>query len=659
MGRILRGLAVLLALALAGLAVFAVPTLWGRPWSIEHFYTRVFAELLWERPELLSQLRVLEPYGIRWHNDDLDDYSVAFAAAEAERVRRNLRILREYPLEKQTPDQRFSTRVLEWFLEVTADGEPFRFHDFPLDQFSGVQTALPDFLLNVHQVQDARDARDYVARLRKTGVAIDQVIEGVRFRLARGITPPRVIVERSQTSVEDFLAGGPEASPLVTSFAERVATLDGVGDEERAALVGDARRAVAEVVWPAWERLRALLPEVAAQAREDVGAWALPDGSLYYGWALRFHTTTDLDADAIHQVGLREVERIHAEMREILAGEGYAVEAPVAEAVTAPAAFEESAEPAADPEEATPEEVEAAAEDVEVAGPDPEALADDARAEPPSLGDVLRAVHAEPRFRYPPGEDLRERILADYQSIVDESTRRMPELVTRLPKAPVRVERVPEFKEAGAAGAYYLPPPFDGSKPGVFYLNLRKPEEIVAFGARTLAFHEAIPGHHLQIALAMEMTGVPLFRRVVPFTAFIEGWALYAERIAAEEGWHPTPMDRLGQLVAEVFRAARLVVDTGLHAHRWTREQAIDYMLRNTGMPEAEVTAEVERYIVLPGQACAYKVGQLEILALRERARAKLGPRFDPRAFNDLVLSRGALPLVLLEEVVNEWLAGQ
>lgn len=644
MRRLLRVLAVLFALALAGLAVFAIPTLWGRPWSIEHFYTRVFAELLWARPELLSQLRVLEPWGIRWHNDDLDDRSVAFADAEAERVRRSLRTLREYPLEDQTPDQRFSTRVLEWFLEVQADGEPFRFHDFPLDQFSGVQTALPDFLLNVHQVQDARDARDYLARLRKTGIAIDQVIDAVRFRLERGITPPRVIVERSQASVEDFLAGGPEASPLVTSFAERVAKLDGVSDEERAALVGDARRAVAEEVWPAWERLRAFLPEVAAQAREDVGAWALPDGSLYYGWALRFHTTTDLGADAIHQLGLREVERIHGELRGILAGEGYAVEAPVTEAVPAPEAFVESADADA---------ALAAAE------ADPEAPAALPPVEPPSLGDVLRAVHAEPRFRYPPGEDLRERILADSRSIVDEAARRMPELVTRLPKAPVRVERVPAFKEAGAAGAYYLPPPLDGSKPGTFYLNLRQPEEIVTFGARTLAYHEAIPGHHLQIALAMEMTGVPLFRRVVPFTAFVEGWALYAERIAAEEGWHPTPMDRLGQLVAEVFRAARLVVDTGLHAHRWTREQAIDYMLRNTGMPESDVVAEVERYIVLPGQACAYKVGQLELLALRERARERLGPRFDPRAFNDFVLSRGALPLVLLREGVDEWLDAQ
>jgi len=641
MRRILRSLVVLVVLALAALAVFAVPTIWGRPWSIEHFYTRVFLETLWAHPELLSQLRVLEPYGIRWHNDDLDDYSVSFSQREAERVRENLRTLRDYPLDEQTPEQRFSTRVLEWYLQVLADGEPYQFHGFPLDQFSGVQTELPDFLLNVHQIHDERDARDYVARLEKTGVAIDQVIDSMRFRMGRGVVPPRVIVERVREDVERFLADGPEASPLVTSFAERVAKLDDVPEDERAELVESARRAVAETVWPAWERLRAFVPELAAKAPEEVGAWALPDGSLYYGWALRFHTTTDLDADAIHELGLREVERIHGEMRAILEAEGYPVAEVTTEAVASPSEFAESAEVAASSEPGTG------------------ALPEPPPAVVPSLGDVLRAVHAEPRFRYPDGDEARARILAEYQAIVDEAQRRLPELVTRLPKAPVRVERVPAFKEAGAAGAYYMPPPLDGSKPGIFYANLRSPGEVARFGMRTLAYHEAIPGHHLQVALAQELTGVPFFRRVIPFTAYIEGWALYAERVAAEQGWHPTPMDRLGQLVAEVFRAARLVVDTGLHARRWTREQAIDYMLRNTGMPETEVAAEVERYIVLPGQACAYKVGQMKILELRERAREKRGPRFDPRAFDDLVLSRGALPLELLEEVVDEWLAKQ
>ncbi len=628
MRRILRVLALLAASGLVAGAIFAVPTIWGRPWSIEHFYTRVFAELVLSRPQLLSQLRILEPWGLRWHNDDLDDYSVAFAQAESERLRRNLRTLREYPLEEQTPAQRFSTRVLDWFLAVQVDGEPFRFHDFPLNQFTGIQAQLPDFLLNIHQIHDARDARDYVTRLSKVGLAIDQVIEASRFRAQRGIVPPQVILDRVHESVERFLDAGVDDNPLYREFAQRVMALENLSDRERADLQVSARTQVERSVRPAWQRLAVFLPELEAQAPEAVGAWALPDGSLYYGWALRFHTTTDLDADTIHRLGLAEVARIHDEMRAILAAEDLAAAGLAAEDL--------------------------AGEELAVAGPHDEP---GSAVVPPDLGDVLRALHRDERFLYPDGDEARSRILADYQAIVDEASARLPALFGRLPQGPVRVERVPAFKEAGAAGAYYMPPPLDGSKPGIFYANLRQPDEVVQFGMRTLAYHEAVPGHHLQIALAHEMQGVPFFRRVIPFTAFIEGWALYAERLAAEQGWHPTPMDRLGQLVAEGFRAARLVVDTGLHAKRWTREQAIDYMLQNTGMPETDVVAEVERYIVLPGQACAYKVGQLKLLELRERARAAQRERFDLRAFHDLVLANGSLPLVLLEETVDAWLA--
>jgi uncharacterized protein (DUF885 family) len=239
---------------------------------------------------------------------------------------------------------------------------------------------------------------------------------------------------------------------------------------------------------------------------------------------------------------------------------------------------------------------------------------------------------------------------------MDDAAARLPALFGRLPKAPVRVERIPIFKEQEAPGAYYMPPPLDGSKPGIFYANLRSVREIPKLGMRTLAYHEAIPGHHLQIAIAQELPDLPIFRRVVPFTAYAEGWALYAERLALEEGFHPTPYDRIGALVAELFRAVRLVVDTGLHAERWTRERAIEYMLANTGMPDTDVVAEIERYIVWPGQACAYKIGQLTILDLRERAQRELGDRFELRDFHDVVLGSGSLPLDLLERRVVEWI---
>jgi len=590
--------AVVAVVATALLALVG-PTIWGRPRSIETFYTRVFVEHALRHPMLLTQLRVLEPYGIRAHNRRLDDFSAAAERDEVEAARADLATLRTYPRASQTPDERFSTDVLDWFLQVRADEEPFLLYDYPLNQLDGIQVELPDFMLNVHPMNDARDAEDYVARLALFGKAIDQTIEGVRLRAARGIVPPRFVVDRVRQQVETFRSGGPDANVLVTAFAERLGKVEGVSPEARAALVAAARRQVAETVLPAWARIAACLDELAPQATAEVGAWKHPDGARYYAWALRYHTTTDESADQIHELGLREVGRIHGELREILRGLG----------------------------------IDAA-----------------------DLGATLRALQRDERFLYPDTDAGRAQVLADYQAILDDAVPRLPALFGRLPRAPVRVEGVPAFKEKSAPGAYYMPPPLDGSKPGVFYANLRSIREIPKFGMRTLAYHEAIPGHHLQIAIAQELPGLPIFRRVVPFTAYVEGWALYAERLALEQGFHPTPYDRVGALVAEVFRAARLVVDTGIHAKRWTREQAIEYMLASTGMPETDVVAEVERYIVSPGQACAYKVGQLTILDARERARAALGPRFDLRAFHDVVLGAGALPLELLVRDVDRWI---
>jgi len=600
MRRALRITAVAAAVALLGLGVFLVPTIWGKPWSIEHFYTRVFLDLLLRHPMLLSQLRVLEPYGIRSHNRKLDDFSVEFMQEESEAARSHLRTLRSYTPASQTADQRFSSAVLEWFLQNVVDGEPFQFHDYPLNQLDGVQVALPDFMLNVHPLYDARDAEDYVARLARFGTAIDQVIESVRARAARGIVPPRFVVERVRGQVETFRKGGADENVLLGSFAKRIGAIERLSPEARDQLTQAVRRQVEVVVLPAWQRLAEYLPELQTQATEDVGAWKHPGGSLYYGWALRSHTTTQRSAEEIHAIGLREVERIQGQMRAILVDEGF---------------------------DAT------------------------------DLGATLRGLNAEERFLHPDTDEGRAQLLADYQAILDDAAPRLPALFGRLPQASVRVERVPAFKEAGAPGAYYMPPPLDGSKPGIFYANLRSVREIPRFGMRTLAYHEAIPGHHLQIAIAQELPGLPIFRRVVPFTAYVEGWALYAERLALENGFHATPFDRLGALVAEVFRAVRLVVDTGIHAQRWSREQAIEYMLQNTGMPETDVVAEVERYIVSPGQACAYKIGQLAILSLRDRAQQALGPRFDPRAFHDAVLGQGALPLELLETRLDEWIA--
>jgi uncharacterized protein (DUF885 family) len=592
---------VALALAAAGLlaaAAFAVPTIWFKPWFIEHLYARVFIRFALEEPMLLSTLRVIEPWGLRFHEDELGDFSNDFQRRRLEWVRRELEILRSYDRERQTPSQRLSTDVLAWFLEDQVRGEPFLFYGHPFNQFQGVQDSLPDFMINVHPLHDATAARDYVARLRAFGPALDQVIAGVRERNAAGVVPPRFVVDRVREALAERLSTPPEQQDLYIHFAEAVADVDGLGASQRTRLVEDVRRALSEVVLPAWQRVDGLLADQEALARSDAGVWSLPDGDAYYAWALRHHTTTDLSPDAVHALGLREVERLGAEIGAILESEGL---------------------PADDP----------------AAG--------------------LAALERAPRSLFPDSDAGRQALLAEFGRILDAVRPRLPGLFGRLPRAPVEVQRVPEFKQAGSASAYYFPPALDGSRPGVFYANLRSVEEHPRFGMHTLAFHEALPGHHLQIALSQELEDVPFFRRVVPFTAFVEGWALYAERLAAEQGLFPTPLDHLGQLQAELFRAVRLVVDTGIHAKRWSRERAIEYMARHTGMAETEVVAEIERYIVWPGQACAYKVGQLKFLELRERARAALGDRFDLRDFHDTVLRGGALPLTVLERVVEDW----
>jgi uncharacterized protein (DUF885 family) len=467
-----------------------------------------------------------------------------------------------------------------------------------VNQFQGQQSMLPDFMINIHAIHDLDDARNHVARLEKFGVALDQMIEQVRYRESLGVLPPRFVIEAVLEEIDGFVSSPVAENPVQVDLASDLAKLD-ADEDDVDEILERARVAIADVVLPGYERLAEVLREQRARATDEAGVWKLPDGDGYYRWALRWHTTTELGPDEIHALGRGEVARIRAEMRQAFAEAGREVGDPIV---------------------------------------------------------ALGALADDERFHYGDDDAAREAVLADYRAILDETQGRLPPLFGRLPEAPVVVERVPPFKEAGSAGAYYNPPSFDGTRPGTFYANLRDPGEIQKFGMRTLAYHEAIPGHHLQIALSWEMEGVPFFRRVIPFTAFTEGWALYAERLALEQGWHPTPWDRLGALQAEMFRAVRLVVDTGLHAKRWSRERAFNYMLTHTGQPAVEVQAEIDRYIVNPGQACAYKLGQLRILALRERARERLGDAFDLADFHDVVLGQGALPLVVLERVVDDWI---
>jgi uncharacterized protein (DUF885 family) len=602
---LLKGLAALLAAALLVAAVFVVNLVWFRPFSLNLFYEKIFISFVLEKPELLSSLGIAEQFGYRRHNAHLDDASTGKVEREFAQWRGHLADLKAYELAAQTPAQQLSTRVLAWFIESQLEGEPFRFHNYPVNQLFGVQSLTPDFLINLHRIADRRGAEDYLARLGEVGRKYDQVLEGLVLREKKGVVPPRFVIERVLAEMRAF-AGTPAAdNPLCRNLGTKVEALKELAPADRQALAARCVQAIDAGVVPAYRRLIAFFEGQLTRATTDDGVWKLPDGDAYYRYRLRSETTTKMTPQQVHELGLAEVARIDAEMTAIL----------VAQAQLQPG---ETA----------------------------------ARA--------LARLALDRRFLYPNTDEGRQAALADYRRMLEEQQTLSRTVIGLVPKAPIEVQRIPEFKEKTAPGAYYNPPALDGTRPGVFFANLRDMSETPKFGMRTLAVHEGVPGHHTQIALAQERSGGPTFRKVLPFTAYVEGWALYAEWLAKDLGlYRNDPFGDLGRLQAEMFRAVRLVVDTGIHAQRWKRERAIAYMIEKTGMTEGEVVSEIERYIVDPGQACAYKLGMLSIQAARARAQKALGPRFDEqalKAFHDLLLGGGGLPLEILDEQVDAWI---
>jgi len=596
------GAAGLAVLVLAGGLLFA--NFWYfKPLSIDWFYTRAFLKFSLQQPEMLTSLRILDQFGIRGHNARLSDSSpragdemLAYWKDEHETFKR-------YRRDKYQGQDLLSYDVFDFFMSnQMAEADRWRYHNFPVNQLFGVQSTVPDFMVQQHVIEDELGAEHYIARLNQFDEKFEGILEGLRLREERGIVPPSFAVTKVMDQIKGFLAAPPDEHLLVENLREKLGEIDesSLDPSRREELVSEAVSAVEQSVYPAYLGLLDYLRELAPRADSNDGVWRLPEGEAFYRQAIRQHTTTDLSAEQIHRIGLAEVERIGREMDAILRAEGLTEG---------------------------------------------------------SIGERVQQLSERPDQLYPDTDEGREQILADYQAIIDEIDPAMDEYFNLRPKTGVEVRRVPEFSEETSAGAYYQRPSLDGQRPGVFFANLRDVSEVPKFSMRTLAYHEGIPGHHFQIAITQELEGIPIFRRLLPFTAYSEGWALYTEQLAWEIGFQDNPLDNLGRLQAEMFRAVRLVVDTGMHHKRWSREQAIDYMLEHTGMGEKDVTAEIERYLVMPGQALSYKVGMMKILELRERAKRELGENFSLPEFHDRILGNGALPLTLLERVVDEWIA--
>jgi uncharacterized protein (DUF885 family) len=571
-----------------------------KPFMFRAYMDRALVKIAFRNPQTLTSLGFLESMGINGHNAHLDDVhpdrtDELFAEMTAFREG-----LHEYDDDSLDASQRLTKDIALYLTAMVEDAKAYRYHNYPANQMAGIQSAFPSFMDSSHQVRTMEDAEHYLSRMSELPRKHEQYLLGLKTRESRDIIPPRFVIERILEQMRDFVATPAQENILYTSLAEKLEEAEKIDGAQAADVLQRVEASIVENVYPAFDLFINYFGELEAKAGDDHGLWHLPDGDAAYRLALRFFTTTSYTADEIHEIGLAEVDRIQAEILEILKVEGIDVG--------------------------------------------------------PGFTAAMEAYSASPDFYYEDSDEGRQQILDDYQAILDELNAGLDDAFNLRPDAGVEVVRVPEFREKTASGAYYQQPSLDGTRPGRFYANLYDIKATPKYGMRTLAVHEGIPGHHFQIAIALELEGVPLIRRFGFFTAYIEGWALYAERVAWELGLMPTHADNIGRLIAELFRAVRLVVDTGIHQRRWTREEAIEYMLANTGMAESDVVSEVERYIVMPGQATAYKVGMMKILELRQKAMDELGDRFDLRDFHDVVLKNGAVPLDILEQIVDDYI---
>jgi uncharacterized protein (DUF885 family) len=563
------------------------------------FFDRVFDEAVARSPEFMTQLGLKKDY------DKWDDLSEQHALEDFVLNAKNYEELKRTINFDRLDDQaKVSYRMFVNQAERTIEGWRWRYYNYPLNQMSGTHSEAPAFLINFHRVDNADDARAYIARLRGLAPMFDQLIAGVKIRETKNIIPPRFVFPLVIESCREVIKGEPfdasgKKSALLEDIEGKVGALKDTDAATKQKLVADARAALTGAVQPAYEKLIAVMEAQQKIATDDDGAWKFAEGLDFYAFALRGSTTTRMTADEIHQLGLREVARIHHDMEAIMKQVGFKGDLPA----------------------------------------------------------FFKFIKEDPQFYYPTTPEGKAAYLKRATQIIDDMRARLDEFFITKPKAPLVIKPVEPFREQGAAGAFYEQPAPDGSRPGVYYVNTVDMRGVPIFEMETLAHHEAIPGHHMQIAIAQELTGIPKFRKFGGNTAYVEGWALYTEYFPKEFGFYSDPYQDFGRLYDELLRAVRLVVDTGLHARKWTREQTMEYFRKNTPNPERDIFTETNRYIVWPAQATAYKIGMLKILELRELAKKELGPKFSLREYHDLVLRDGAVPMDILEENVRAWIA--
>jgi uncharacterized protein (DUF885 family) len=549
-------------------------------------------------PEFQTSLGIKDNYG-KW--DEISEEADARAMAL---TRSNLERLEALDPGLLNEKNQLSLRMAIAQLTQQIERDRWRNHGYPVNQMYGVHSKVPSFLINQHRVTSVGDAEAYIERLNGVPTLFEQLEADMKTRQEMGIMPPAFVYPMVLQDSHNIIVGAPfdngEASTLLADFTDKVNTLD-IEDSQKDALIADATTALIEQVGPAYRTLITVLEIQAAEATTDDGAWKLPDGDDYYASQLQLMTTTDLTADEIHNIGVADVARIHGEMRDIMAQVGFESD----------------------------------------------------------LQDFFEFMRTDPQFYYETTPAGKQRYLDEATGLIDTMRGQLDDYFGIQPKAALEVKAVEAFREQSAGKAFYSRPAPDGSRPGVYYANLYDMGSMPTYQMEALAYHEGVPGHHMQLAIAQELDELPKFRRFGSYTAYIEGWGLYSELLPKEMGYYQDPYSDFGRLAMELWRACRLVVDTGMHEKRWTREEAIEYLQVNTPNPDSDIVKAIERYIVMPGQATAYKIGMIKIVELREAAKVSLGDKFDIRGFHDTVLGSGAVPLDILEENVNAWVATQ
>ena len=576
-----------------------------KPYSLDHFLAKELIVGVFDSPEYMTYLGIFDDFSpILGHNQKL---SISSLEDEEKNYRNNLLrldTLKGYKVNRLSQNQRITHKIAVFDTELDIERfERFRYHSYPFNQISGNHLNLVEFMTDTHPIRNGREAEDYITRVKMFDDALKANLIWLEEQKKLGIFAPRFVFDHVIGQLRELIGYEDSENPLMQIFIKKINEIE-ISEAEKNRLLQDLSTTIETEVKLGFKLILEFMLENYENANIHHGVWSLPEGDDFYSLRLKSYTTTDYSAEEIHQIGLEEVARIGNRMKEIFVELGYEVNKPI--------------------------------------------------------GEMMNDLNEDPRFLYEDTPDRKEIIIRDYNQMVKEAEQDVKPYFEEFPKSPVEVRAVPEYSEKTAAGGYYQSPSLDGSRPGVFYANLYDIKQTPKFGMRTLTFHEAVPGHHFQIALNLENEDLTLYRRLGYRTsAFTEGWALYSEQLAVEVGMTKDLFDELGVLQSEMFRANRLVVDTGLHYKKWTREKAMEYMKKTTGMSDTEVRVEIERYIVWPAQATSYKMGMLKILELRDRAINKMGDEFDLKKFHSLVLNQGIVPLFILEDLIDEWIKAE